>query len=75
MQHNPGLRVRVMGGFFDLAAPFAAAEFDVARLHLMPTLAQNVQFNCYTAGHLTYTDNEAVALMASDLRGFYDPAQ
>jgi carboxypeptidase C (cathepsin A) len=75
MHHNPGLRVRVMGGFFDLAAPFAAAEFDVARLHLMPTLAQNVQFNCYTAGHLTYTDNEAVALMASDLRGFYDPAQ
>jgi carboxypeptidase C (cathepsin A) len=71
MHRNPALRVRVTGGLFDLAAPFAAAEFDISHLHLGPTLRQNVKFNWYAAGHLTYTDDEAAALMASDLRGLY----
>ncbi len=68
---NPALRVCVMGGFFDLAAPYAGTEFDIGHLHLGPTLRQNVQFSWYIAGHLTYTDDEAVALMASGLRRFY----
>jgi carboxypeptidase C (cathepsin A) len=74
MHRNPALRVRVIGGFLDLAAPFAAAEFDIGHLHLGPALGHNVQFNWYTAGHLAYTDAEAAALMSSDLRQFYDPA-
>src|ERR1700744_2206848 len=39
MHRNPALRVRLAGGLFDLAAPFAAAEFDIGHLHLVPALA------------------------------------
>jgi carboxypeptidase C (cathepsin A) len=74
MHRNPALRVRVLGGFFDLAAPFAAAEFDISHLHLGPTLGQNVQFNWYTAGHLPHSDDEALARLADDLRGFFGRA-
>lgn len=71
MRRNPALRVLVMGGVFDLATPFAGAEFDVSHLHLGPSLRPNVQFKWYKSGHMTFVDEEAAALMSSDLRGFY----
>jgi carboxypeptidase C (cathepsin A) len=74
MRRNPALRVRVMGGVYDLATPFAAAEFDVSHLHLGPVLRPNVEFRWYKSGHLTFVDEEAVAEMSSDLREFYAQA-
>jgi carboxypeptidase C (cathepsin A) len=71
MRRNPALRVRVMGGFYDLATPFAGAEFDVSHLYLGPALRPNVTFKWYKSGHMTFVDEEAIAEMSGDLREFY----
>jgi carboxypeptidase C (cathepsin A) len=71
MRRNPALRVRVMGGFYDLATPFAGAEFDVSHLHLGPALRPKVTFSWYRSGHMTFVDEQAIAEMSKDLRDFY----
>ncbi|HEX4831311.1 MAG TPA: hypothetical protein VH478_09500 [Trebonia sp.] len=71
MRRNPALSVLVMGGVFDLATPFAGAEFDISHLHLGPVLRPNVQFSWYHSGHMTFVDGEAIAQMSADLRDFY----
>jgi carboxypeptidase C (cathepsin A) len=72
MRRNPALRVLVMGGVFDLASPFGGAEFDVSHLYLNSAHRKNVQFKWYKSGHMTFVDEEAIALMSGDLRGFYE---
>jgi carboxypeptidase C (cathepsin A) len=71
MRRNPTLQVRVMGGYYDLATPFAGAEFDVSHLHLGPGLRTNVSFRWYRSGHMTFVDEEAIAEMSKDLHEFY----
>lgn len=71
MRRNPALRVLIMGGYYDLATPFAGAEFDVSHLHLGPALRPNVTFRWYESGHMTFVDDTAIAQMSADLAGFY----
>lgn len=72
MRRNPALRVLVMGGYFDLATPFAAAEFDISHLHLGPVLRPNVSFKWYESGHMTFVDENVVRQMSADLAAFYE---
>ena len=74
MRRNPALRVCIMGGVYDLATPFAGAEFDISHLYLSERLRRNVQFSWYESGHMTFVDEKAIPLMASDLARFYASA-
>ena len=71
MRRNPALRVYIMGGVYDLATPFAGAEFDISHLYLSERLRRNIRFSWYESGHMTFVDEKAVPVMASDLARFY----
>lgn len=71
MRRNERLRVLVAGGIYDLATPFFHAENDVARFFLAPAVRANLEFKWYRSGHMTFVDEEIIALMHRDLREFY----
>ena len=74
MRKNPRLRVFSANGWFDLATPFFATEYDLSHMMLPPSLAGNVEFGYYPAGHMVYLNVDALKQMKSDLSRFYDKA-
>lgn len=72
MQRNPNLKIMVIAGLYDLATPFAGAEFDISHLYLTPNLRQNISFAYYESGHMTYVDEAASQKLKVDLDRFYD---
>ncbi|HET9895977.1 MAG TPA: peptidase S10 [Streptosporangiaceae bacterium] len=54
MRTCPHMRVHVACGYYDLATPYFAAEYDIAHLAIPAELAGNVEFAYYEAGHMMY---------------------
>jgi len=69
---NPYLKVLSLNGYFDMATPFFATEYDIAHMMLDPSLKGNVQFRYYPSGHMAYLNPEALHMMHTDLAAFYD---
>jgi len=72
MRQNPQLRVLSLNGYFDLATPFFATEYDLAHMGLDPSLRANVQLKYYQTGHMVYLDDAAMGAMKADLARFVD---
>ena len=71
MRQNPQLRVLSLNGYFDLATPFFATEYDLAHMGLGPSLRGNVQIAYYPTGHMIYLDDGALHTLKGDLDRFY----
>jgi carboxypeptidase C (cathepsin A) len=69
LAQNPSMQIFTACGYFDLATPFAAAEYCFKRLHL--PREENVTFGYYEGGHMFYTNPEALKKFKSDLKDFY----
>ncbi len=74
MRRNPHLKVFSANGYYDLATPFYATEFDLGHLGLEPSLRKNIQFGFYPSGHMIYLDVDALKQVKADLSRFYDEA-
>jgi carboxypeptidase C (cathepsin A) len=74
MRKNPHLKVFSANGYFDLATPFFATEFDLAHMNLEPALRGNVQFGYYPSGHMIYLNVDALRQLKGDLAGFIGKA-
>jgi carboxypeptidase C (cathepsin A) len=74
MRKNPHLKVFSANGWFDLATPFFSTEHDVAGMLLPPSIAANVQFGYYPAGHMVYLNVDALKAMHADLEQWYPMA-
>jgi carboxypeptidase C (cathepsin A) len=72
MRENPRLQVLSANGWFDLATPFFATEYDIAHMQLDPSLRNNVSFTYYPSGHMVYLNVDALAQFKNDLDAFYD---
>lgn len=71
---NPDLRVLSANGYFDMATPFHATEYDLAHMNLDPTLQDNVKMTYYPSGHMIYLNEDAMADFHKDVANFYDAA-
>jgi carboxypeptidase C (cathepsin A) len=72
---NPRLRLFVAMNYYDLSAPFYAAEFTVAHLNVSPEVrAHNITIGHFEAGQMPYVDNKSLAKLGSDLAGFVKDA-
>jgi carboxypeptidase C (cathepsin A) len=67
---NPYLKVLVMEGYYDLATPYAAANYSIDHLNLGPDYRKNISFATYEAGHMVYIDSPSHAKMTRDLAEF-----
>jgi len=74
MRKNPKLKVFSANGWFDLATPFFGTEHDIAQMMLPPTIADNVSFGYYPAGHMVYLNVDALKEMHADLEKWYPTA-
>ena len=68
MSQNRQLRVLLASGYYDLATPFAAAEWTLDHMGLDPSLAGNVRTARYEAGHMMYIHPPSRVALATDLR-------
>lgn len=74
MRENPKLQVLSANGYFDLATPFFATEYDLSHMQLDPSLRGNLEFRYYPSGHMVYLNVDALKQFKSDLDAFYDRA-
>jgi len=70
IRKNPHLHVFSANGYFDLATPFFATEYDLSHMDLDPALRANVQFGYYPSGHMIYLNVEALHQLKDDLAAF-----
>jgi carboxypeptidase C (cathepsin A) len=68
MSWNRNLRVLLASGYYDMATPFAAAEWTLDHMGLDPSLAGNVRTTRYEGGHMMYLHPESRDRLAGDLR-------
>ncbi len=74
MRRNPHLKVFSANGYYDLATPFYATEFDLSHLGLEPTQRKNIMYGFYPSGHMIYLDQTSLQQSKADIARFYDDA-
>jgi carboxypeptidase C (cathepsin A) len=55
---NPHLKVMLNGGYYDLATPFFGAQYEEKHLPIPQSLAKNIEYDWYEAGHMVYVRDE-----------------
>lgn len=74
MRENPNLKLLSLNGLYDLATPFAGAEYDIDHMELGPIERQNIRFTYYPSGHMIYIDPASAQKLKADLASFYASA-
>ncbi len=72
MIKNPYMKILVMEGYYDLATPFAAANWTMDHLDLDGQYRQNISYATYGAGHMVYVDRAEHDKMKKDLVEFME---
>ena len=72
MIKNPYMKVLVMEGYYDLATPFAAANWTMDHLDLDAKYRQSISYATYSAGHMVYIDRAEHDKMKKDLTEFME---
>jgi carboxypeptidase C (cathepsin A) len=72
MIKNPYMKILVMEGYYDLATPFAAANWTMDHLELDAQYRQNVSYATYNSGHMVYIDRAEHNKMKKDLVDFME---
>jgi carboxypeptidase C (cathepsin A) len=74
MTRNPGLRVFVANGHYDLATPYFATRYTMNHLALGGDLLARVRMEHYDAGHMMYIDKRSLLKLRKDLASFFQGA-
>ena len=75
MKTNPRLRVMVNGGYYDLATPFFAAQYEEKHLPIPQSLAKNIEFDWYESGHMVYVREESLKQLHDRVAAFINRTQ
>lgn len=70
MAKNPYMKILIACGYYDMATPFAAAEYTVSAMNLDPSLRKNISFEYYEAGHMMYIDIRSLKKLHDDEAAF-----
>ncbi len=67
---NPRLKVMVNDGYYDLATPFFAAQYEEEHLPIPASLTKNIEYDWYEAGHMAYVRDECRKLLHDRVAAF-----
>ncbi|MEM8711793.1 MAG: hypothetical protein AAGG01_12640 [Planctomycetota bacterium] len=67
---NPGLKVLVQQGYYDLATPVTATRHDVAHLDIPAEARERIEIAYYEAGHMMYLHEPSLVKFREDLARF-----
>lgn len=74
MRQNPHLKLLSVNGYYDMATPFFATEYDIGHIPMNKKTVSNISFKYYPSGHMIYLNPEALTSLVKDLDVFYDQA-
>ena len=74
MRQNPRLKLLSVNGLYDLATPFFGADYEIGHMALEPSIAANIRYTYYPAGHMMYVDPGSSRQLKADLAEFYASA-
>jgi carboxypeptidase C (cathepsin A) len=74
MVRNPGLRVFVANGYYDLATPYFATRYTMNHLDFGGDLLARVRMEYYDGGHMMYIDKKSLCKLRKDLVSFLQAA-
>jgi carboxypeptidase C (cathepsin A) len=72
MKTNPNLKVQLNGGYYDLATPYFAAEYELHQLPIQPALQANIEMHFYTSGHMVYAHEPDLKALHANVSQFID---
>jgi carboxypeptidase C (cathepsin A) len=79
MKFNPHLKVMLNGGYFDLATPFFAAQYEMYHLPIPERLRSNIEYSWYESGHMVYVHESSLKQLHDKVAAFitstYQPAK
>jgi carboxypeptidase C (cathepsin A) len=75
LKTNPRLRVMVNGGYYDLATPFFAAQYEEKHLPIPQSLAKNIEYDWYESGHMVYVRDESLTQLHDRVAAFIKTTQ
>jgi len=70
MKINPRLKVMVNGGYYDLATPFFAAQYEEKHLPIPQSLAKNIEYDWYESGHMVCVRDESLKQLHDRVAAF-----
>jgi carboxypeptidase C (cathepsin A) len=70
MKQNPNLKVQLNGGYFDLATPFFAAQWELQQLPMQKSLQANTETHFYTSGHMVYAHEPDLKALHDNVAAF-----
>lgn len=71
MLRNPDMKVFVANGYFDMATPFFATEYNFSHMGLPSALKDNIQMTYYESGHMMYIREHDLIKLKDDLAAFF----
>ncbi len=72
MKTNPNLKVQLNGGYYDLATPYFAAEYELHQLPIQPALRDNIEMHFYTSGHMVYAHEPDLRALHANVAQFIE---
>jgi carboxypeptidase C (cathepsin A) len=70
LKTNPRLKIMVNGGYYDLATPFFAAQYEDKHLPIPQSLAKNIEYDWYESGHMVYVRDESLKQLHDRVAAF-----
>ncbi|HKZ11955.1 MAG TPA: peptidase S10 [Rhodanobacteraceae bacterium] len=72
MKYNPNLKVKLFGGFYDLATPYYTAIYEMQHLPIPDSLRQNISYAFFPSGHMVYAHIPSLKKLHDDAAAFID---
>ncbi len=70
MKYNPGLKVMVNGGYYDLATPFYEGWYEDHHLPIPRALDGNIEYHYYQSGHMVYAHEASLKALHDNVADF-----
>jgi carboxypeptidase C (cathepsin A) len=70
MRKNPYMKVFIASGYYDMATPYFAADYNIAAMNLDPELRRNISFSYYESGHMMYIEIGSLKKIKDDIQSF-----
>lgn len=72
MKTNPNLKVYLNGGYYDLATPYFAAEYEMNHLPIPDSLRKNISTQWYPSGHMVYAHQDSLKQLHDNVAKFIE---
>jgi carboxypeptidase C (cathepsin A) len=72
MKTNPDLKILLNGGYYDLATPFFAADYEMHHMPIQPALMNNISYAWYPSGHMVYAHEASLKLLHDNVARFIE---